>query len=174
MSTISTLVNGHRQLLLKKQALETEVKGLSDRIKELEEVIIPQAMEDEGFTSFTAEIDGVEYKVRLENFYFPKFNTDNEAEVEAYLKEHGEEALIKKELTLVAPRGQDYLLEQIRESLSPEAQEALTLKERAGIHNVTLRSYVKSLLEQEGLSEEERNSIIKTFAVYTGVKANIK
>ena len=128
----------------KQAALAQEMSILADQIGDLETQKLPNIMRDAGMKEFTMA-DGA--KITLYPFVAAKIKSETQAY--AWLREVGEDSIIKNKIEVYLDRGDDALAEDILAYLNGRQ---IPAEHKASIHPSTLLSFVKNALEHPELS----------------------
>lgn len=141
LSKLATLAD--KQIDLERQLAEAEatVKSSKRALAEIREVEIPELMDSLGMEEFKTT-SGLKIKVK-ENIR-ASISKANQADAFAWLREHGHDALIKRELKVLFGKGEDAQAEETLEMLR-EAE--LQADDNASVHASTLAKFVREKLE---------------------------
>ena len=132
--------------------------------RRLNEFDLPELMESLGLQDFTTS-NGV--KLSINKFYSAKIPEAKEQEAFAWLKETGNDAMIKSKVDCTFGRGEE---ERVQESALIDWMEnnGVPFKQKRSIHHTTLRAFVKNRIE----SGEPLD--LEMFGVYVGNRVKIK
>lgn len=156
--------------LAKRQAeLENEIENieshLADRkeaLRVIQEVSLPQAMQECGLTKFTT-VDG--YVIDVKPFYSAKIGEDNQVECFSWLRNHGHDDIIKNEIKTSFGRGEDAVAKVVISSLQTIG---VPFTQKTSVHPQTLTAFVREQVESGS------DFPLDTFKVFIGQKAKIK
>lgn len=138
---LAALVLEYQQRAAKADSLTDELETENQRISEIKTVLIPGVMEELGSTEIKLED---KTKIKIEPKVNASIKKENEPKVFDWLIANGFGGLIKSSVTAEFPREEVERAQELVESLRDEEIEA-TLKQ--GVHNATLKSFVKEELE---------------------------
>jgi hypothetical protein len=150
MSDIQQLNNMARRLLEAEQEvekIEQQLKGAKERMRLLVEVEIPELMDDLGLAHGTRLMTPYG-ELSLNETIRARINESDKEAAYGWLTEHGEGSLIKNQLTLDFPRGEDEKALELRLKLEEELGRCVS--QSRTIHHQTLSAWVRARLE-EGL-----------------------
>jgi hypothetical protein len=138
------------------------LEEMQARRKRIAEEVIPAKMLELGMKSFTLE-NGK--SVSVKPYYSTSIKPENRDRAFAFLRDTGHGSLIKRSMTLAFGMGED---EKATTAAKLFRAQGLDFKDEVGVHPATLKSYVKTALEEgEPLD-------IELFSVYVGSVAVIK
>ncbi len=132
---------------LKKLEYERLAEEQAKIVKDLAESQIPTLMEELGQSAFRTT-HGLE--IELVDVVHASFPKDEERQKEAitYLREHGDEGLVKYQFTIRFERHQQDLVEAFRRLLKSSAVATVAaIEEGHTVHHSTLTAYVKEQLK---------------------------
>lgn len=142
LSEISKLVAWREELLQQQQNTETELGQINQKIKNLEEVEIPDAMLAVGLTKLVTD-KGVE--VKLEKYYGAKIKPEYSEAAHDWLEERGLSSMIKNDFLVSLDRGDHDKAQALAEKLNGTPY---TRKE--SVHPSTLKAWVRTTIESGG------------------------
>jgi len=162
LGKISTLAEEYTELDDEIKDVETHLKLLKERAKNIAEKQLPDAMAEIGVAKFTLT-DGSE--VTVKPYYSAKISDEKREECFGWLQDHGHEALIKDEVVLTFNRGEHEKAEQFKAQLD---EQGLDYSGKMGVHPQTLTAFVKEQVESGA------EFPLELFNVYIGQIAKIK
>lgn len=142
--------------------LEEKVSELKKKHKHVDEVVIPDKMQELGLSSITLA-DG--RKVEVSDFYSGSLVKGNEEKAFEWLEENKLDGIVKVEVKTKLARGEKDVATQCFDAIR-----AITgnVEMKQSIHAMTMKSFVRERLEGgESLPEE-------LFKVYQGKKTKLK
>lgn len=150
----------------KKEQIETSEECLAVLKEEHRKIIeehLPQAMQQVGTDTFGAPDLGID--VELENKVDAKIPSKFEELAYAWLYENNYGDIIKSVLQVGFDKGES---EKLKDVVELAQQAGLPVESKSTIHNATLKSFIKSLLE------EGKEFPLEYFGVYQRTVAKIK
>ncbi len=127
---------------------ERKAKELKEEAKKLAEEVIPELMAEAGMSSF-ALADGL--IITIKDTVYANIEDAHIDEAHAYLKEHGEAALIKNVVTASFGMGQEGIADNVLKILMEVQQkemEEFSLDRKEGVHHSTLRAFAKRMFKE--------------------------
>lgn len=183
----SASLTGVAKLSNRATFLQTEIEGLSARLKEREKELakietldLPELMDSFGMSKFTLT-DGTQIEVKsiiraslpapstIHNAKSVLLREELQERLDAgvkYLQDHNAGALVKSVLEIEIGKGNSELISRVIETLEKEFN--LYANHNVSVHPMSLSSYVKERLENGDDIPSE------TFAVFTGRKTSIR
>lgn len=141
LKVISSLVEKERTLGREVDDLEAKLKDKKAELRRVQEVDLPEAMDEAGTSHFTTT-DG--YVVQVETGVAASIPAKYREQAHRWLEEHGLGDLIKRDVTVKVGRDE----EGYETLVSDLSQHGLTYEVKEGVHPQTLKAQVKRLLEQ--------------------------
>lgn len=152
LDTVQNLVHQALELREKKAKLEAELLEVSRDIVRVERAELPELMLDNGMSSLTLE-DGTKVAA-FEDFSF-SVTEANRDKVNEWLEKGGHGDLIKGEVTVTLPRGDDKFRASLLKTLDKKEVE---YKTKRAVHNSTMKAFLKSARED---GERLPNKLLK-------------
>lgn len=121
--------------------LEEQLKNATDTMNHISQSLIPEAMMAVGMESFKMA-DGS--TVKVEKFYSGKIPEDKSIEAFAWLRQTGNDSLIKRNVSLMFGKGEDHLADTVVELLREHGAEPV---DKATVHPMTLKSFIREQYE---------------------------
>jgi hypothetical protein len=151
------------QLVLEQQVQEIEdrLKDKKEQLKKVQEFDLPEAMAEVGVASFTMA-NGC--KVNVKPYYSGKIDEENCDACFGWLRDNEFGDLIKHELTIGLPKGED---EKAKELTATLRAMGLGYKDKEGVHPSTLSAFIREQVEKGAAFP------LETFKAYIGRKAKI-
>lgn len=141
---------------------EADLAATKALYRTLTEVTIPAVCAEAGGLTQVKLSSGVELKI--DNFVDARITPEKAPDAFAWLREHGHDDLIKRELTLQFGRGDDKQAELVRDEL---CRLGLSPSDRESVHPQTLKAFVRERMESGQAVPTD------LFGVFTGQKAKI-
>ena len=123
------------------EAAEVEQKRAKDALKKIQEVTIPELMDEAKLSEFKTE-SGVKISVK-ENIR-ASISAANRPDAFAWLREHGHEALIKRQVTVMFGKGEDATAAEAIKALE---ERELPVDDKSSVHAQTLAKFIREKLE---------------------------
>lgn len=138
------------ELAARQQSLEQQVKvqeeylnTLKGQLRQVQEKDLPEAMDEAGLSEFTTK-DG--YRVRVQREYHANIPKARQEAAFQWLRDHGHDSVIKRDVTIQFGRGEDNaagnIVGELRDRL-PDNK----VTDKAGVHPQTLKKLVKECVE---------------------------
>lgn len=150
--TATVLKLARTQLKLEQEVatLETKLKEAKAQLRRVAEEELPEAM---GAADVTALTLGNGWRLELDSELYASIPKAQTEAAFAWLRTHGHGALIKRELTLQLPRGQeevgDLLLEQITQLLTKKKLgHEVSVEDHPAVHPQTLKAFVREQMAE--------------------------
>lgn len=131
-----------------KQGLDRDIEEAEQRLKDLKaeqrryvEDIIPSILLNNGLSEVKLEDNS---KVTIKKVYTGHIKQENWDEVEEYLEAHNEDSIIKRETKVDFGKGQTEASVKLMMWLR---EQNMTYKSKSYIHPMTLKSYIKTKME---------------------------
>jgi hypothetical protein len=121
--------------------LQEQVASASEALRRLQEVELPETMDEVGLTTFTLS-DGS--KLEIKPFYGASIKEENKPAAFGWLEENGHEDLIKNEIKLALGRGEADRAAYLQELLSANG---FKFERKESVHPGTLKAFVKEQVE---------------------------
>ena len=121
--------------------IEAELNGAKERLKNIAEVALPQAMDELGLTEFKTTSGLIIVIAETIRASIPKAR---QGEAFDWLREHGHAGLIKRQLSLSFGKGEDELADKALELLLAQHYDPEVKTE---VHTQTLGAFVREKLE---------------------------
>lgn len=128
--------------LAKQQAVADAERALKERKEELRqiaEVAVPELMDSLGIENFTTT-SGIKIKVGTK--IRASINAQNQRGAFDWLREHGHEAIIKRELKMTFGMGEDEQAQEVIKKL-----DGMPVQDKSAVHPSTLVKFVGEMLE---------------------------
>lgn len=164
--TIEELQQKGRELRNVKEDLEhaeTTVSTLKERIRQIEEEHLPQMMEEAGVEGL--ELPGGD-RILLTDFVHAKIRDEQTAF--QWLRETGNDAIIKNQITCAFGRGEEEQAQRVMEDLIARR---INATQKSTIHPQTLKAFVREALTNPALQQSLPRD---AFGVYEGKKVIFK
>lgn len=136
-SVLRAHANKLTEIKAQKQKIEDELKKITEQEKTLEEKIIPQLMDDFGFSEITFQ-DGT--KCILSEFPVGKITAETMAGAYAWLRANNHEGIIKNVVEARFIKGQD---EDASTALAFFEARGIPAEKKETIHYQTLQSFIR-------------------------------
>ncbi|UOF78075.1 hypothetical protein [Caudoviricetes sp.] len=132
-----------RQLRLEQAIKEAEenLVSLKDNHKQLSEVLIPEAMMEVGMESFKLK-DGT--SISTVKFYSGSIKEENAEAAFQWLRETGNDSLIKREVKCQFGKGEDAVANKLVELLFTHKYSPT---DKSSVHPMTLKSFIREQME---------------------------
>ena len=145
MFRLGKLVIKLAQLTLDQEVLEDKLKEVTKERRTYEEQLVPELMTEIGLDSLTTAT-GIKVEMKTDiKASFPK-DPERQAEAIEWLKETGNEGLLKHEISLLFGRNQEHLVERVKEIL--ESGGFCDWVEHHTVHPQTLGKFLKDQLAE--------------------------
>ena len=162
--TAASCPNLFEQRSIKKRLIEEHEQAAKDakaELKQLTRELIPSEMQEMGLERI--DVDG--NSVTLNQFVYASIPEANKAEAFAFLRDIGEDDIIKNEVKVQFGKGQDneagaFMDDCQKAGLDPE--------QKTAIHPMTLQATIKEWLKQG------RDVNLELFGAYVGTEAKIR
>ena len=161
LNSISEMVSNQLRLQQEIADLQAQVDERADKLRNLSEIQIPDAMLAIGLSELRLA-NGE--KVAISKFYSASIPADHAEEAFAWLRKTGNDDIIKNSLSLSFGRGEDDLAREVAQML---VQKGLAPQQKIFVHPMTLKSFVRERIE--GAQELP----LDIFGVYVGSKTKI-
>lgn len=142
---------------------EAKVSTLKDRRKTLAEESIPDLMASHGLKLLELETGA---KIRVDDFVDARIQ-DPDVAFE-WLRETGNDSIIKNKVELTFDRNEDALAQEIINKLKREHN--IDADAKISVHHATLKSFCREALENEELAETLPR---EAFGIYQGKRAKL-
>jgi len=163
---IANLIEEQQHLQGVVEACEANLKTAKEKLREMEELTLPQALEDAGLDTGKTK-DGFEFSVK-ENV-FASIKEDRKSKAHDWLVEHDAGSLIKNTITITFGKNEmQECLAFIQELDERDNPVDFTRKE--AVHASTLKSYIREQLEAGRLTSDE----MELFGVSVVKQAKVK
>ncbi len=126
---------------LKVEEAEEALKSAKAAARKIAEVDIPELMNDIGMREFTTR-SGI--KLSIQNITAASITADRKSEAHAWLDEHDQGHIIKRNVVVGFSKGEGDKAKALRTQLEADG---MTVKTEEGVHSSTLRSWAKTQLE---------------------------
>lgn len=148
MERLRALVLRMAELELKVDDLEFELKETKKELGSYKEKLVPELMSEIGLDSLRTQ-GGIEVEVKEEvRAAFPK-DSSRQASAFAYLKETGNDGLIKREITIQYGRDSTEWAERLTTQLEEwGVGDHATVQQEWTIHHQTLLAFIRSQLKE--------------------------
>jgi hypothetical protein len=160
LANLATQQNAYEQAI---EVLDARRAELVDRLKQVQEVDIPELMDEMGVQEFTLTSGR---KVSIRKQYYASIPKDKRDAAFAWLTEHGHEELIKVEVEVQFGRGEFETAVDFARRLAEAGYNALPHKD---VNAQTLKAWVKRMIESD-----EGEFPMELFNPYIQRKAIIK
>lgn len=144
------------------EATEANLKASKEKLRDVIENLLPNAMAEVGMVKFTLK-DGSEINVKP--FYSAKIDDANREAAFDWLMEHGHDAIIKQEFNVKVDKGDTETANVLQEYLK---EHKMSFSGKTGVHPQTLTAFVKEQVESGA------DFPLDLFNVYIGQIAKIK
>lgn len=145
--------------------LETEAAEKKEFIRQLEEVTIPQIMDERGIQTVTLS-DGS--SISVGDFIQTRISAANEAAAFDWLRSTNNDGIIKNEVKISLDRGEDDRINAINRAL---IDMGLTYEHKQTVHPSTLKAFITEALQNPDLAETLPKEV---FSVYEARKVKFK
>jgi len=142
---------------------EIQVSTLKDRRKHVAEELLPELMAKQGLKLLQLETGA---KIQVDDFVDARIKDPNVAF--SWLRETGNDSIIKNKIELNFERNQDTLAQEIINKLKREHDIDADVK--IAVHHATLKSFCREALENEELSASLPR---EAFGIYEGKRAKL-
>lgn len=147
------------------QEQESVVSGIKKAIQQLEEVTIPQIMDERNITEVRLS-DGSTIKVG--DFIQARITPANEAAAFQWLRDTRNDGIIKNEVKVQLDRGQDDRAQRIMDTLDSDG---IPYSYKQSVHPATLKSFITEALQNPDLAETLPKDV---FSVYEARRVKFK
>lgn len=155
-----------REIELHLSRLEEEQKKLSEELKQIVEIKMPEILMEIGIEEFKLSTGE---KLKLSTYYSASISEADPANRDAafaWLRQHGHDSIIKNEVKGTFGKGEEQRADEVFRQLEALAPGLFTRKSL--VHPQTLKSFVKELCEAGTPPPAE------PFKLYIGKKVTIK
>jgi len=142
---------------------EAKVSTLKDRRKTIAEELIPDRMASHGLKLLELDTGA---KIRVDDFVDARIQDPNVAF--EWLRETGNDSIIKNKIELTFDRNEDALAQEIINKLKREHD--IDADAKITVHHATLKSFCREALENEELAESLPR---EAFGIYQGKRAKL-
>lgn len=161
LTQLSDLVHNQRRLEVEIAEMEDALKTRGEQLRNLSEIQIPDMLLGMGLSELKLASGEA---VKVTKFYSAKIPDDKSEEAFTWLRESGNDDIIKNNIILNFGKGEDARAKQIAAEL---VKQGLAPEQKIFVHPMTLKSFVKERIESgQELSTE-------LFGVYVGNKTKI-
>ncbi len=166
---LTGLVLKMAQLEIEEGDLEYRLKETQKELRQYRENLVPELMAELGSTLFRTALGGIEVEMKEElRASFPK-EASRQAQVFAYLKETGNDGMIKREITVQYGRDSVEWAEQLVQKLEEwEVGKHATVQQEWNIHHQTLLAFLRGQLR------DGKNVPMEMFSAFVQKYAKIK
>lgn len=166
---LTALVLKMAQLELEEGDLEYKLKETQKELRQYRENLVPELMSELGSTLFRTALGGIEVEMKEElRASMPK-ETARQAQVFAYLKETGNDGMIKREITVQYGRDSVEWAEQLVQKLEEwEVGKHATVQQAWNVHHQTLLAFLRGQLK------DGKNVPMEMFSAFVQKYAKIK
>jgi hypothetical protein len=155
--------------------IEESLKAAKERVRNIEEGTLPEAMGALGMKDFTLANGD---KISVREIVAAQISDANQPSAFAWLREHGKDSLIKRVIALSFGKGEDKIADALLEKLTEEFPDTPVVNKES-VHAATLKSFVTERLTLEKPTEDGQPSSIDPadrlprtiFGVYVANKA---
>ena len=161
LQSIALLAEKQVQLEQARELLSIQMDHLMEELQQVKENLLPDAMMALGLESFVLKSG---YAVCVDKFYAGKIPDDRSSEAFAWLRTHGLESIIKREVKLVFGKGED---DRATETMIWMRKQGLDPVDKTGVHPQTLKSFIRERMEN---GQELPNEL---FGVFVGNRAKV-
>ena len=158
---ISSMVRNQVKLEQEIANLNTTLAAKAEQLKNLAEVMIPDAMLQLGLSELKLSTGET---VSIKKFYSAKIPEEQQEQAFAWLRKTGNDDIIKNNIALTFGKGEDDLAREVAMML---VKKGLQPEQKVFVHPMTLKSFVKERIE----SGEELP--YELFGVFVGNKTKI-
>ena len=146
---------------------EEKLKKKKQELKQISEVEFPEAVAELGLVGLNgkANVNGIDYSIKLSNFYSASIPKDRIDEAHAWLRANNFGDLIKNTISIDYGKGEDEQAATMRKFLIKNRQK---FNSKTGVHHQTLGGFVK---EQ---TEKGQTLPMDLLGIYIGQKTSIK
>lgn len=161
------LMQKHINLGIEIEVAEERLKKKKQELKQISEIEFPEAVAELGLVGLDgkANVNGVEYRIKLSNFYSASIPKDRIDEAHDWLRDNNHGDLIKNTITIDYGKGEDTKAEAMKMTLRDDKQK---FSSKTGVHHQTLGGWVK---EQ---TEKGQTLPMDLLGIYIGQKTSIK
>lgn len=168
LADITALGEKLEELKLKEAAGQALLNALSDEIRELETVTLPDGLKNLGIKEITLASGA---KISLIDVISASITDENREAAHAWLREHGHGDIIKNNLTLTFGKGEDEIAKKLMHHLLELRDKGETkfgdLQQKESVHPSTLKAFVKDQLSKGAFPGD-------LFKLYTGQAVKFK
>ena len=158
---IAIMCHNQRRLEAEIAASEESLSAMNERLRNLSEVQIPEAMMAMGLTELKLSTGE---SVSIKKYYSTKIPTERLNEAMEWLRKTGNDDIIKNTISLNFGKGEDELAQEVAKLL---IQKGLSPEQKIFVHAMTLKAFVKECIEGG------RNLPLDLFGVFVGNKTKI-
>ena len=129
------------------EAAEKEVKKIKDKLRQVSEDDLPEAMESVEMSEFVLE-DGSSIKISdkyVASIPSQEKNPKKHAKALKWLRDHGFDGLIKQDVTVSFAKGEEKKAAAVIKQLNTKGYR---FKNKEGVHAGTLKAFIKEQLEE--------------------------
>jgi hypothetical protein len=141
LSNISSLAKLQLNLEAKKETLEQQLSELTEKLLNVSQVMLPEAMLEVGMTAFKLSTGE---SITVSKFYSAKIPQPLESEAFDWLRKNGHESIIKREVKCLFGKGEDAVAGMVIEQLKTIGVLPI---DKTSVHPQTLKSFVKEQME---------------------------
>lgn len=141
LQEIAALATQQRTIEKEITSLEKRLEELSEKHRHLSQGLIPEAMMSVGMVEFILK-DGT--RVEIDKFYAAKIPDDQADGAFAWLRKHGFESIIKREVKCSFGKGED---KSATKAMAALIKLGLTPIDKSGVHPQTLKAFVRERME---------------------------
>jgi hypothetical protein len=162
LTEITELAVNQLRLEAEIESLNTELESKTTSLRNLSEVLLPEAMMAVGMESFTLE-DGS--KIAVTKFYSGSIKPENAEAAFSWLRTTGNDSLIKREVKCMFGKGEDSVAEKIVNVLRAAG---VIPQDKSSVHPMTLKSFIREQVESGNTDFP-----MELFGAYIGNKTKI-
>lgn len=163
LEQITSLAEQLKELSDQISEAEITVSTLKERRKHVAEELLPDLMAQQGLKLFQLETGA---KIQVDDFVDARIKDPNVAF--EWLRETGNDSIIKNKIELTFDRNEDALAQEIINKLKRE--HGVDADAKITIHHATLKSFCREALENEELAESLPR---EAFGIYQGKRAKL-
>lgn len=138
---IAALAKLQLSLVAQQQELELELKGLSEKLRRVQEIDLPAAMQQAGVSEIKLP-DG--YKITVKEDVYASIPAENKDGAFEWLREHGFGDLIKNEVAVSFGKGEEDQAASLLREL--DANGWRNYQQKTAVHPQTLKALVREQL----------------------------
>lgn len=143
MQTLAKVCNHKRKLMRDIEDKKQELKELEAENRRVTEDLIPSMLLNNGLSEVKLNTGE---KVTIKKIYTGHIKADNWLEAEQYLKDTGEDSIIKSECKVDFGKGRKMMEESVL-LMQYLREKNLTYKAKSFVHPMTLKSFIKENME---------------------------